>query len=76
MTIPLNERIVAFIDILGFESLVRDLEQDERLHHRLQYALQDIKRVKISSLSKNTAQTDLEVSVFSDCVAISAEHDN
>ena len=76
MTIPLNERIVAFIDILGFESLVRDLEKDERLHRRLQYALQDIKRVKISSLTENTAQKDLEVSVFSDCVAISAERDN
>lgn len=76
MTIPLNERIVAFIDILGFESLVRDLEKDERLHQRLQYALQDIKRVKISSLNENTAQKDLEVSVFSDCVAISAERDN
>ena len=76
MTIPLNERIVAFIDILGFESLVRDLEKDERLHQRLQYALQDIKRVKISSLTENTAQKDLEVSVFSDCVAISAERDN
>lgn len=76
MTIPLSERIIAFIDILGFESLVSDLEQDERLHQRLQYALQSIKRIKISSLSKNTAQKDLEVSVFSDCIAISAAQDN
>ena len=52
------------------------MEHDERLHQRLQYALQDIKRVKISSLNENTAQRDLEVSVFSDCIAISAEHDN
>jgi len=76
MTTPLKERVVAFIDILGFESLVRDLEKDERLHQRLQYALHDIKRVKISSLNDNTAQKDLEVSVFSDCIAISAERDN
>ncbi len=76
MTIPLNERVVAFIDILGFESLVCDMAQDERLHQRLQYALQNIKRVKNSSLNENTAQRDLEVSVFSDCIAISAEHDN
>ena len=76
MTIPLNERVIAFIDILGFESLICDLEQDERLHQRLQYALQGIKRVKISSLNENTAQKDLEVSVFSDCIAISGEHDN
>ena len=76
MTIPLNERVVAFVDILGFESLVRNLENDERLHRRLQYALQGIKRLKISSLSENTAQKDLEVSFFSDCVAISAEPDN
>lgn len=34
------------------------------------------KRVKISSLNQHTAQKDLEVSVFSDCVAISAESDN
>lgn len=61
MTIPLNERIVAFIDILGFESLVRNLEKDERLHQRLQYALKNIKGIKISSLSDNTAQNDLRV---------------
>ncbi len=76
MATPFSERVVAFIDILGFESLVRNLEKDERLHQRLQYALHRIKSLKINSLNEETAQKDLEMSVFSDCIAISADSDN
>ncbi len=75
MMTQLKERVVAFIDILGFESLVRNLEDDDFLHRRLHDALQNIKHVRISSLRGITAQYNLEVSVFSDCIAISAEPD-
>jgi hypothetical protein len=68
-----SDRVVAFIDILGFAALVRQLGSDPALHARLHHALGQIKVIKRSSLQPNTAQTDLEVSVFSDSIVLSAE---
>ncbi|WP_454875679.1 hypothetical protein [Pseudomonas farris] len=76
MKTAFDPRIVAFVDILGFESLVQKLENDPALHEKLNYALRRIKHLKVSSLEGNTAQSDLEISVFSDSIAISAPKAN
>jgi hypothetical protein len=70
------ERIVAFIDILGFRNLVHQIGADSMLHGKLHAALSRIKHYKLSSVAGNTAQSDLDLSVFSDSVAISGAADN
>lgn len=70
-----SNRVVCFIDILGFGELIKSLETDSELHQKLHGALKRIKSYKASSLEKNTAQSDLEVSVFSDSIVISSEED-
>ena len=67
------ERIVAFVDILGFGALVSSLSSNPELHGRLHYALTYIKSYRASSHSENSAQSNLEISVFSDSIAISSE---
>lgn len=76
MNITYDTRVVAFVDILGFESLIQHLENNEVLHRKVHGALKQIKNVKVLSLQSITAQNDLEVSVFSDSIAISAPKDN
>ncbi len=66
-----SDRIVAFVDILGFEALVRRLDSEPELHNKLHQALASIGSYKQSSLSENTAQSALEVSVFSDSIVVS-----
>jgi hypothetical protein len=68
-------RVVAFIDVLGFESLVKKLDADSNLHQKLHCALKRIKSCKLYSLS-NLASNGVEVSVFSDSIVISAKQDN
>lgn len=68
-----EERLVAFVDILGFGALVASLGSRPELHHRLHYALTYIKSYRESSRTPNTAHSSLEVSVFSDSIAITAE---
>ena len=70
-----SNRVVCFIDILGFGELIKSLETDSELHQKLHSALKRIKSYKVSSLEENTAQSDLEVSVFSDSIVISSEKD-
>lgn len=76
MNITYDTRVVAFVDILGFESLIQHLENNEVLHQKVHGALKQIKNVKVLSLQSITAQSDLEVSVFSDSIVISAPKDN
>ena len=71
-----SDRIVAFIDVLGFGALVRQLDSDPSLHAKLHRALSKIRVFKDSSLRKGTAQSDLAVSVFSDSIVISGASDN
>lgn len=73
MPTPYSNRIVAFIDILGFGSLVKMLSSDTDLRKKIHRALSEIRDFKNYSLSNATAQRELEVSVFSDCIAISGE---
>lgn len=76
MDFEYSNRIVAFIDILGFGALVSRLGEEPKLHAKLHRALTEIGKIKNSSLEKNTAQTGLVVSVFSDSVVISGAPDN
>jgi hypothetical protein len=71
MKIPYENRIVAFIDILGFASLVSRLSLEPDLHEQLYSALAQFKSFKAASMKDNTAYTGLEMSVFSDSIVIS-----
>lgn len=68
-----KNKIVAFLDILGFESLIFSLSTQPELHKRINSALKVIKATRDSSLLENTAQRNLEVNQFSDSIAISSE---
>jgi hypothetical protein len=67
------ERAVAFMDILGFAQLIGRIGSEPALHRKVKHALTWFERMRVSSLKPNTAQTALEVAVFSDSVVISAE---
>jgi len=71
-----QERIIAFIDILGFESIVKSLPTKPNLFHNLNYALNRIKYIETSNNQSNTSASKLEVSVFSDSIAISTNAQN
>ena len=75
MSTAYGERIVAFIDILGFRELVRKIGDDDKLRKRLHHSLERIRSFKEYSLRNETAQKNLEVSVFSDSIAISGTSD-
>lgn len=66
-----EERVVAFVDILGFRSLVANLPKDPSLHKHLHGALSTIKSMKSFAGDSRTAQKELEASVFSDSIVIS-----
>ncbi len=71
--IKYSEKIVAFVDILGFSNLIETIEEDRKLHERLHRALTHIRSYKDTSSSVDTAASDIEISVFSDCIVISSE---
>ncbi len=73
MNPPYNDRIVAFIDILGFESLIKRLGDDGDLHSKLLWALRRIGHYKEIAGKPEYAQKELEVSVFSDSIVISSQ---
>ena len=69
-----TEKIVAFIDILGFKNIVSSsLLQFPEVHKCLNYALKEMKHIE--KQEKNT-KSDLEVSMFSDSIVLSAEKEN
>lgn len=75
MPTPYENRIVAFLDILGFSALVGQLASHPDLRKKVHRALSEIRGYKESSLRNETAQRTLEVSVFSDSIAISGAPD-
>jgi hypothetical protein len=74
--LPYEQRVVAFIDILGFRSLVEKLKSNQLLHNELHLALAEIKSYKNPAGDENTAQAKIEASVFSDSIVISADVSN
>lgn len=76
MGIEYKNKIIAFVDILGFSAFVSQLDSNPKLHERLHWALSHIKSYKSTSMLKNTAHSNLDVSVFSDCIVISSAPDH
>ena len=70
-----QNRVVAFLDIIGFSALVEELEKNPKLHSELQMALKMIGAYKSLAGKEGFAQKDLEISVFSDSIVISAMPD-
>jgi len=62
-----KEKIVAFIDILGFSSIISAIEEDQGLHNRLHWVLSHVRS------KQKTAHSDLGISVFSDCIVLCCE---
>lgn len=73
MDFPYTERVVAFLDVLGMRSLVSRIETDELLLRNLHGALAHIKNQERYSNMDSTALSQIEISVFSDCIAISVD---
>lgn len=74
--LPLYEdRLVAFIDILGFANLVTKMSKDQELHKRVHKTLTFLQSHRESWKTDKIETSDLEISVFSDSIAISSEID-
>lgn len=69
-------KVVAFLDVLGFESLIGKMEGDNNQWRKIYELLSQVHSVKHFSNTPNTTQAELNVSVFSDCIAISSTEDN
>lgn len=76
MELPYHDRVVAFVDILGFESLVVRLAEDPTLHGKILSALREVKSYKQIAGNRAFAQKNVEVSVFSDSIAISGRREH
>lgn len=63
-----GDRVVGFVDILGFADLVRRADKDERLRDRVAEALHQVRRVS----SPGGSDTDLCAQNFSDSLIVSA----
>lgn len=73
--IAYENRIVAFLDILGFRAMVGKFQSDPTLQQRLHRALTEIKAYKGFAGNPGTVQKEVEASVFSDSIVISAAAD-
>ena len=71
-----ENRIVAFIDILGFTNLISTLKDETDLHRKLYRALSFIHSYKNNTHNNDTIQSGLDISVFSDSIVISSSVNN
>ena len=69
----ISQRVIAFVDILGFSSLVGAIESDDSLHAEVYRALNRIGYVRRGWQAASRTRNKLAVSVFSDSIAISGE---
>ena len=67
----LEERVIAFADILGFQALIRGLASDSSLHADVFRALQRIRFIRERQHGVGKTRNNLKVSIFSDSIAIS-----
>ena len=65
-TTKYEERIVAFVDILGFSSMVSNSSSNTEEYEKIKHALDTINRVK-----KQSDETNAKVTTFSDSIVIS-----
>lgn len=66
-----TERAVAFMDILGMRTLVHRIGDDETLRSNLHNAIRLIKEQERYSSMPGEVLSEVQVSVFSDCIALS-----
>ena len=81
MSFDYENRIVAYVDILGFKKLVDDSQKDGEVSERIYNALKRIHKIEVKNYSEgfsNGTEFGIEVSTFSDNAVISypAEKDN
>ena len=76
MSAGYSERIVAFVDILGFASIVSTLDKHPERHEAIQDALRYLKAQKTNNSIGLGSATDLEVSAFSDSIVHSTKANN
>jgi len=65
---PYRDRVVGFVDILGFADLVRQADRDPQLRNRISEALNQVRSVS----SPTKSDTDLQTQNFSDSLILSA----
>ncbi len=70
-----KNRIVGFLDILGFENIVKTISENFELHKRLNYALQHIRYIEQATNGTATSSNALQASVFSDSIVISTANE-
>lgn len=70
-----KKSVVAFMDILGFEALVKNIDDDPKLHETVYNSLSKIHAIanKIDNPNFPDINQNLNVSVFSDCIAITCD---
>lgn len=66
------DRVVVFIDILGFSALVASLDTNPKLHELIHWSLSQIKSHKLNSEINDTSTCRFEVSCFSDSIVMSS----
>lgn len=71
-SIQYEERVVAFIDILGFSNMVNESENDQEILRIIITALSKIREIK----KMNIINSEIEVAVFSDNIVISYFENN
>lgn len=64
------ERVVAFVDILGFSSLVCDADQDVELRRKIVHALRQVSVLR----SPIEGETSFRAQNFSDCLILTANN--
>lgn len=69
-------RAVAFMDILGMRTLVYRIGEDETLRCNLHNAMRLIKEQERYSSAPSKILSEMQVSVFSDCIALSIRPEN
>jgi hypothetical protein len=73
-----EKRVIAFVDILGFRSLLARMPQEPDLFETIRDALESVMEYGIASrqapvLDRSYIPTGLEMTAFSDCYVISAK---
>ena len=75
MNTPYKPALVAFMDILGFEALIKKLDKQPQLQDSVYASLSKIHAIgkRLNDPRFPTVHDNLNVSVFSDCIAITCE---
>ncbi len=67
------DRVVAFIDIIGFGSIIKALDEQPGLHEGIARTLRELKSFESMSQKEGFAYSELEISAFSDSIVLSGK---